>query len=58
MQTFTFSATEDNMESKWEDVNAAACDLAREVANGGDALVAGSICQTSLYKHHSQPANW
>lgn len=41
MQTFTFSASEDNKESKWEDVNAAACDLAREVAGKGDALVAG-----------------
>uniref|UniRef100_A0A2K5WQP8 Betaine--homocysteine S-methyltransferase n=1 Tax=Macaca fascicularis TaxID=9541 RepID=A0A2K5WQP8_MACFA len=52
MQTFTFSASEDNMESKWEDVNAAACDLAREVAGKGDALVAGGICQTSIYKYH------
>ncbi|CAH6787528.1 Bhmt2 [Phodopus roborovskii] len=52
LQTFTFSATEDNMETKWEDVNAAACDLAREVADGGDALVAGGLCQTSLYKYH------
>ncbi|XP_055454340.1 S-methylmethionine--homocysteine S-methyltransferase BHMT2 [Psammomys obesus] len=52
LQTFTFSATEDNMESKWEDINAAACDLAREVADEGNALVAGAICQTSLYKYH------
>ncbi|KAG3266451.1 S-methylmethionine--homocysteine S-methyltransferase BHMT2 [Ictidomys tridecemlineatus] len=52
MQTFTFSASEDNMESKWEAVNAAACDLAREVADKGDALVAGGICQTSVYKQH------
>lgn len=33
-------------------MNAAACDLAQEVAGGGDALVAGGICQTSLYKYH------
>ncbi|XP_054344232.1 S-methylmethionine--homocysteine S-methyltransferase BHMT2 isoform X3 [Pongo pygmaeus] len=56
MQTFTFSASEDNMESKWEDVNAAACDLAREVAGKGDALVAGGICQTSIYKYHKDEA--
>uniref|UniRef100_A0A2K6LAR7 Betaine--homocysteine S-methyltransferase 2 n=1 Tax=Rhinopithecus bieti TaxID=61621 RepID=A0A2K6LAR7_RHIBE len=56
MQTFTFSASEDNMESKWEDVNAAAYDLAREVAGKGDALVAGGICQTSIYKYHKEEA--
>ncbi|XP_053443752.1 S-methylmethionine--homocysteine S-methyltransferase BHMT2 isoform X1 [Nycticebus coucang] len=56
MQTFTFSASEDNMESKWEDVNAVACDLAREVASKGDALVAGGICQTSVYKYHKDEA--
>ncbi|XP_072593036.1 S-methylmethionine--homocysteine S-methyltransferase BHMT2 isoform X5 [Vulpes vulpes] len=56
MQTFTFSASEDNMGSKWEDVNAAACDLAREVAGKGDALVAGGISQTSMYKHHKDEA--
>ncbi|XP_004678496.1 PREDICTED: S-methylmethionine--homocysteine S-methyltransferase BHMT2 [Condylura cristata] len=49
MQTFTFSASEDSME-KWEDVNAVACDLAREVADKGDALVAAGICHTSTYK--------
>ncbi|XP_003586562.3 LOW QUALITY PROTEIN: S-methylmethionine--homocysteine S-methyltransferase BHMT2 [Bos taurus] len=52
MQTFTFSASENNMESLWEAVNTAACDLAREGANKGDALVAGGICRTSLYAHH------
>ncbi|XP_036135006.1 S-methylmethionine--homocysteine S-methyltransferase BHMT2-like [Molossus molossus] len=41
MQTFTFSASEENMESKWEDVNATAYDLSREVAGKGDALVMG-----------------
>ncbi|TEA37552.1 hypothetical protein DBR06_SOUSAS27610009, partial [Sousa chinensis] len=62
MQTFTFSASEDKMESQVNDngaggtVNTAACDLAREVANKGDALVAGGICQTSLYKHHKDEA--
>ena len=30
-------------------INQAACDLAREVANEGDALVAGNICQTPSY---------
>lgn len=33
-------------------MNEAACDLAQEVADRGDALVAGGICQTSLYKYH------
>ncbi|XP_037657255.1 S-methylmethionine--homocysteine S-methyltransferase BHMT2 [Choloepus didactylus] len=56
MQTFTFSASEDNMKSKWENINAAACDLAREVAGKGNALVAGRICQTSVYKHHKDEA--
>ena len=32
-----------------EQINQAACDLAREVANEGDALVAGNICQTPSY---------
>ncbi|XP_036618649.1 betaine--homocysteine S-methyltransferase 1-like isoform X2 [Trichosurus vulpecula] len=52
MQTFTFFAGKDNLESKWKDVNEAACDLAREVAEKGDALVAGGISETSLYKSH------
>lgn len=30
-------------------INEAACDLAREVANEGDALVAGGVCQTPSY---------
>ena len=30
-------------------INQAACDLAREVANEGDALVAGNFCQTPSY---------
>ncbi|XP_036265831.1 S-methylmethionine--homocysteine S-methyltransferase BHMT2 [Pipistrellus kuhlii] len=56
MQTFTFSASEEKLESKWEDVNAAACDIAREVADKGDALVAGGICQTAIYKHDRDEA--
>lgn len=44
------------MESQWEAVNAAACDLTREAAGRGDALVAGGICQTSLYKQHKDEA--
>ena len=35
--------------SQCEAVNQAACDLAREVANEGDALVAGNICQLPSY---------
>lgn len=30
-------------------INEAACDLAREVANEGDAMVAGGVCQTPSY---------
>ena len=30
-------------------INKAACDLAREVANEGDALMLGGICQTPTY---------
>ena len=30
-------------------INEAACNLAREVANEGDALVAGGVCQTPSY---------
>lgn len=41
---------------QWEDVNAAACELAREVAGKGDALVAGGISQTSIYKRHKDEA--
>lgn len=32
-----------------QQINEAACDLAREVANEGDALVAGGVCQTPSY---------
>lgn len=32
-----------------EQINEAACDLAREVANEGDALVAGGVSQTPSY---------
>ena len=30
-------------------INQAACDLARQVASEGDALTAGSVCQTPTY---------
>lgn len=58
MQTFTFYASEDKLENRGhdaltknscEDVNKAACDIAREVANEGNALVAGGVCQTPSY---------
>lgn len=35
--------------SQGQQVNEAACDLAREVANEGDALVAGGVSQTPSY---------
>lgn len=34
---------------KCKRINQAACDLARQVANEGDALLAGNICQTPSY---------
>lgn len=38
-------------------INEAACDLAREVANEGDALVAGGVSQTPCYLNtHSETA--
>lgn len=36
-------------ESQGAQINEAACDLAREVANEGDALVAGGVSQTPSY---------
>lgn len=35
--------------SKASQINEAACDLAREVANEGNALVAGGVSQTPAY---------
>uniref|UniRef100_A0A3B4ZS28 Betaine--homocysteine S-methyltransferase 1-like n=1 Tax=Stegastes partitus TaxID=144197 RepID=A0A3B4ZS28_9TELE len=56
MQTFTFYASDDKLENRGnaqaftgQQINAAACDLAREVANEGDALVAGGVSQTPSY---------
>jgi len=56
MQTFTFYASDDKLENRGNkqtftgaQINEAACDLAREVANEGDALVAGGVCQTPSY---------
>nr|XP_005990768.1 PREDICTED: betaine--homocysteine S-methyltransferase 1 isoform X1 [Latimeria chalumnae] len=58
MQTFTFYASEDKLENRGnyvsqkissQKVNEAACDLAREIAQEGDALVAGGVCQSPSY---------
>ncbi|XP_051876641.1 betaine--homocysteine S-methyltransferase 1 [Pristis pectinata] len=58
LQTFTFYASDDKLmnrgnyvEQKFTGVkvNEAACDIAREVANEGDALVAGGVSQTPSY---------
>ncbi|CAH3139041.1 unnamed protein product [Pocillopora meandrina] len=58
MQTFTFYASDDKLRNRGNTasekigckrINQAACDLARQVANEGDALVAGNICQTPSY---------
>ena len=58
MQTFTFYASEDKLDNRGnecaskygvKEINDAACRLAHEVANEGDALVAGGISQTPAY---------
>ncbi|KAL4617517.1 betaine-homocysteine S-methyltransferase 1 [Arapaima gigas] len=56
MQTFTFYASDDKLENRGnnlqftgQQINGAACDLAREVADEGDALVAGGVSQTPSY---------
>ncbi|KAG8183989.1 hypothetical protein JTE90_001520 [Oedothorax gibbosus] len=58
MQAFTFYASDDKLVNRGNeagkkytgaDINEAACRIAREVANEGDALVAGGISQTPTY---------
>ncbi|KAF6123246.1 betaine--homocysteine S-methyltransferase [Phyllostomus discolor] len=58
MQTFTFYASEDKLENRGNyvaekisgnKVNEAACDIAWQVAEEGDALVAGGVSQTPSY---------
>ncbi|KAM8792475.1 betaine--homocysteine S-methyltransferase 1 [Eudromia elegans] len=58
LQTFTFYASEDKLENRGnyvaekitgDKVNEAACDIAKEVAKEGDALVAGGVSQTPSY---------
>jgi len=56
MQTFTFYASDDKLENRGnaprftgKQINEAACDLAREVAEEGDGLVAGGVSQTPSY---------
>jgi len=57
MQTFTFYASEDKLANRghtagnigYEAINQAACDLAKDVASKGDALVAGNISQVPAY---------
>ncbi|XP_077417094.1 betaine--homocysteine S-methyltransferase 1-like [Vanacampus margaritifer] len=56
MQTFSFYSSDDKLENRGQSlqltgvqINEAACDLAREVASEGDALVAGGVSQTPSY---------
>ncbi|XP_035214876.1 betaine--homocysteine S-methyltransferase 1-like [Stegodyphus dumicola] len=58
MQAFTFYASDDKLINRGNqagklfsgnDINEAACKIAREVADEGDALVAGGISQTPSY---------
>lgn len=45
----TFVSTQNGLSLQGAQINEAACDLAREVANEGDALVAGGVSQTPSY---------
>ncbi|XP_047448836.1 betaine--homocysteine S-methyltransferase 1-like [Mugil cephalus] len=62
LQTFTFYCSEDKLEISGNvtditgaQINEAACDLAREVANEGGALVAGCVSMTPCYMEtHSE----
>ncbi|KAI3372912.1 hypothetical protein L3Q82_023357 [Scortum barcoo] len=62
IQTFTFYCSEDKLEISGNvtnitgaQINDAACDLAREVANEGGALVAGCVSKTPCYvESHSE----
>lgn len=58
MQAFTFYASEDKLQNRGNEagkkytcrqINDAACKIAREVANEGNALVAGGISQTPTF---------
>lgn len=58
MQALTFYASDDKLSNRGNkasanlgvtSINQAACDLAHEVANEGDALVLGGVCQTPTY---------
>lgn len=58
MQAFTFYASDDKLDNRGNQaqakhtgsaINQAACDLATEVANEGNALVLGGICQCPSY---------
>ncbi|XP_034048568.1 betaine--homocysteine S-methyltransferase 1 [Thalassophryne amazonica] len=56
LQAFTFYASDDKLANRGhiqcftgQEINKAACDLAREVANEGNALVAGGVSQTPAY---------
>jgi len=62
MQAFTFYASDDKLKNRGhidvgdgdapltcKGINSAACDLARQVANEGDAMVLGGLCQTPTY---------
>ncbi|XP_062238094.1 betaine--homocysteine S-methyltransferase 1-like [Platichthys flesus] len=58
IQTFTFYCSEDKLEISGNvsnisgaQINEAACDLAREVANEGNALVAGCVSKTPCYQN-------
>ncbi|KAL7988983.1 hypothetical protein Chor_007902 [Crotalus horridus] len=58
LQTFSFYASDDKLQNRGnyaadkfsgQRINEAACDIAKEVAQEGDALVAGGVSQTPSY---------
>ncbi|XP_031426006.1 betaine--homocysteine S-methyltransferase 1-like isoform X2 [Clupea harengus] len=60
MQTFTFYSCDDKLDISGnapnitcQQINEVACDIAREVANEGGALVCAGVSQTGVYKDRS-----
>ncbi|KAG5281602.1 hypothetical protein AALO_G00074200 [Alosa alosa] len=63
MQTYTFYSSDDKLDLSGnapnvtcQQINEAGCDLAREVANEGGALVLAGVSQTPIYRDRSSEA--
>ncbi|CAL8346560.1 unnamed protein product [Lota lota] len=55
LQTLTFYSSDEKLQISGN-INEAACDLAREIANESDALVAAGVSQTPVYPTHRNEA--